>query len=84
MKYQPRYSGPKRSGICECGHPWDRHHLSIVMRQEYVDDTGEYYIPQEYEAFGFNETGGLDKDGKEHCFGYVDSWADPGGQYGHN
>lgn len=33
----------------------------------------EAYIPQECEEFGFNEGGGLDADGKDHCFGYRDS-----------
>lgn len=70
-----RYSGPNRSGICVCGHKWDRHHLGMVMNIEYLwTDAGpEHYIPQECEHYGFNETGGLGKDGKVHCFGYKDS-----------
>lgn len=73
MKHVAKYSGPGRSGICVCGHSWEDHHLGMVMRQEYVDDTKEGYIPQECEHFGNNEMGGLDTDGNEHCFGYHDS-----------
>lgn len=77
MANHPRYSGPKCSGICVCGHKWDEHHLGIVLNPDYVKDTGEAYIPQECEHFGFNETGGLDDKGKEHCFGYRDVlWPD--------
>lgn len=71
--YKPKYSGPNRSGVCICGHKWTRHHLGMVMRQEYIDATHEGYIPQECEHFGFNEMGGLDEEGNEHCFGYKDS-----------
>ena len=73
MKYTAKYSGPNRTGVCICGHSWDRHHLGCVARQEYVDQTGEYYIPQECEEYGHNEMGGLDAAGKDHCFGYVDT-----------
>ncbi len=73
MSYAPRYSGPNRSGVCVCGHTWDRHHLGMVARQEYVDATGEYYIAQECEEYGFNEMGGLDREGNYHCGGYKDS-----------
>jgi len=69
------YSGPGRTGICTCGHRWDEHHLGMVMQQRYIDETGEGYIAQECEHFGFNEMGGLDKDGNEHCFRYEDSSA---------
>ena len=72
MKHLPRYSGPNRSGICVCGHKWDDHHLGIVMRQEYVDETGEGYICGECEFYGFNEMGGKDAEGKEHCWSYRD------------
>jgi hypothetical protein len=72
-EWQPRYSGPLRSGICVCGHPWDDHHLGIVMNPAYSEQTGESYIPQECEFYGWNETGGLDEDGKAHCFQYQDS-----------
>ncbi len=71
--WQPRYSGPNRSGICVCSHSWDDHHLGIVMNPAYIDATGESYIPQECEFFGFNETGGLDDNGHDHCFQYKDS-----------
>jgi len=83
---QPRYSGPTRSGICICGHSWKEHHLSCVMRQEYIDDTEEGYIPEECCHYGFNESGGqqlVDGEWVEHCFGYVDSksnWT----EYGNN
>lgn len=71
--WKARYSGPGRSGICVCGHKWDDHHLGMVARKEYVDDTGEAYIAQECEYFGCNEMGGYDEDGNPHCFGYKDS-----------
>jgi hypothetical protein len=68
----PRYSGPGKCGVCRCGHPWDSHHLGIVLNSDYLAQTGEAYGPQECEEFGFNETGGLDADGKPHCGNYVD------------
>lgn len=74
--YKARYSGPHRSGTCVCGHRWDRHHLGLVARQEYVDQTHEGYIAQECEAFGPNEMGGLDAAGNHHCSGYVDTMND--------
>ena len=75
---EPKYSGPNCSGICICGHRWDKHHLGIVMRQEYIDETHEGYIPCECEAYGFNETGGLIYnpilgEWTEHCSCYVDT-----------
>ena len=73
MTYQPRYSGPDRTGVCVCGHKWILHHLGVVMNQEYFNDTGESYLPEECEAFGFNETGGLDSEGNNHCQRYKDS-----------
>ena len=54
-------------------HRWDRHHLEIVARQDYVNETGEAYIAQECEQYGVNERGGLDKEGKPHCYGYIDN-----------
>jgi hypothetical protein len=74
--FEPRYSGPNRSGICVCGHSWEDHHLGIVMNEEYRNDTHEAYLPQECEHFGFNETSGLEfVDGKwvNHCQNYRDS-----------
>ncbi len=74
-KYKPRYSGPGRTGICKCGHSWEEHHLGCVMNMEYADATHEAYIPQECEAFGFNECGGLMyENGKweDHCHSYED------------
>lgn len=75
---KPIYSGPTRSGVCVCGCRWDRHHLGIVMNPEYVKETKEGYIPQECEAFGFNEAGGMkyNRDTGEwddHCHGYRDT-----------
>ena len=70
-----RYSGPGRVGICICGHSWEYHHLGVVMNQEYGDATGEAYVPQECEFFGFNETGGLKYEGGDwvdHCQRYKD------------
>lgn len=66
------YSGEGRSGICFCGHKWDEHHLGVVARLSYVNQTGEYYIPWECEYFGCNELGGTDGHGNPHCFNYVD------------
>lgn len=68
-----RYSGPNRSGICICGHHWEDHHLGVVMNELETTGGREAYIPQECEAYGFNETGGLDNEGKDHCFGYRDN-----------
>lgn len=68
-----RYSGPGRTGICICGHPWQEHHMGVVLNEAYWADTGERYILGECEHFGFNETGGLDAEGNVHCTKYVDS-----------
>ncbi len=77
MSWQPRYSGPNRSGMCICGCPWDKHHLGMVMREEYAKATKEGYIPQECEAFGFNEVGGMKMNDfdvwEDHCHRYKDS-----------
>ena len=72
-KYEPRYSGPNRSGTCVCGHRWEDHHLGIVMNSVYAEATNESYAPQECEFFGFNEMGGLDAEGNKHCNNYKDS-----------
>jgi len=74
--FTPRYSGPNRSGICVCGCSWDAHHLGWVMRQDYMDQTKEIYIPQECTAFGFNEVGGMkfvNGEWVDHCHGYLDT-----------
>lgn len=71
-----RYSGNGRTGVCKCGHPWQDHHLGIVMNETYFKETGEVYVPQECEAYGFNELGGLQFVGGQwvdHCHNYVDS-----------
>ena len=75
---EARYSGPNRRGVCVCGHSWQAHHLSKVMRQEYVEETGEGYIPDECCFYGSNEVGGLqyvDGEWIPHCSGYKDSQA---------
>ena len=77
MKCTPKYSGINRSGICKCGHSWEDHHLGMVMRTEYIEDTKEIYIPQECEFFGCNEDGGKDAEGNPHCDGYIDSMEAP-------
>jgi hypothetical protein len=59
------------SGMCICGHAFDRHHLGIIANKEAYEIMGPY-LAQECEAFGFNEMGGLDEDGKEHCGWYID------------
>lgn len=67
-----------RTGICICGCRWDQHHLGLVVKQAYVDETGEAYIPQECERWGFNEGGGMKYDvvkgsWEDHCHGYRDT-----------
>lgn len=81
VKRIPRYSGPNRSGTCSCGCGWERHHLSLVMRQDHVDATNEGYLPGECCAFGFNETGGMKfnpvtAEWEDHCHGYRDERED--------
>lgn len=76
--YEPRYSGPNRSGTCVCGCRWDDHHLGIVMNREYADATHEAYIPDECDNYGFNEVGGMKynpvtKEWEDHCHGYKDT-----------
>ena len=72
----PRYSGPNRSGMCVCGHSWEDHHLGMVMNSDYFEATKEAYIAQECEFYGFNEMGGLDPEGNDHCHSYKDTLAD--------
>lgn len=64
------------SGICICGHTWEKHHLCCVVRLEAynwcVANNHPPYIPCECEYYGCNEMGGRDKNGEPHCFGYVD------------
>ena len=71
-----QYSGPGRSGICQCSHSWEDHHLGMVMNPEMLDVYNggkEAYVPGECEYFGCNEMGGLDADGNDHCHRYRDS-----------
>ena len=72
VEYKPRYSGPGQSGTCVCGHTWRQHHLCVVLNEDFKKATGEAYVPQECEAYGFNETGGMGADGKPHCDRYQD------------
>jgi hypothetical protein len=76
--YKPLYSGPGATGICICGHPWDHHHLGVVANREYREQTGEGYIPDECDHYGFNEVGGMrynkeTQEWEDHCHGYRDS-----------
>jgi hypothetical protein len=48
------------------------------MRQEYIDETGEGYLPDECCHYGSNEVGGMKYDDEagewvDHCRGYKDS-----------
>ncbi len=46
------------------------------MNPDYLAQTGEGYLPQECEAYGFNEVGGMKfEDGEwvEHCHQYRDT-----------
>jgi hypothetical protein len=75
-EFKQRYSGPNRSGICVCGHSWEKHHLGVVTNPEYTKQTGESYVPGECNAFAFNEAGGLMLvKGKwvDHCHTYRDN-----------
>ena len=67
-----KYTKKIYSGICICGHSWEDHHLGIVMNEDYRKATGEAYFPEECEFYGFNESGGLDSWGRNHCFKYKD------------
>lgn len=71
----PKYTGPDNAGFCLCGHPWTYHHLGIVLNPHYYNETGEEYVPQECERYGFNEHGGFGPDGNNHCQQYVDCGA---------
>ena len=70
--WKARYSGPFHTGVCTCGHAWSDHHLGCVANQDYLDQTKENYVPQECEYWGFNEMGGKDREGKDHCHRYTD------------
>jgi len=48
----------------------------MVMKQEYVNETGEIYIPEECCKYGFNEVGGMKYENGEwvdHCHRYKDT-----------
>lgn len=72
-RWRARYSGPGRSGVCRCGHHFSDHHLCCVMNQEYLDQTGESWIPDACLFYGCNEEEGLGPNGEPHCFNYRDS-----------
>lgn len=63
-------------GICVCGHEADDHHGGIALNEEYMEYCGKwngnYRIPEECEYYGFNEDGGKDEEGNDHCHNYVD------------
>jgi hypothetical protein len=47
------------------------------MNVDYAEQTGESYVPQECDAFGFNEVGGMkyvNGEWVDHCHGYRDSY----------
>jgi hypothetical protein len=73
VSWKPKYSGPGQTGICICGHAYHCHHLGVVLNQDYRDQTGEAYLPEECEFYGFNEDGGLDEEGNDHCKCYKDA-----------
>jgi hypothetical protein len=60
------------SGTCLCGHSYEDHHLGMVLNPEAHAVMGPY-LPEECEFFGSNEDGGLDEQGQDHCWRYVDS-----------
>lgn len=41
------YSGEYRTGTCECGCSWGRHHLQIVIDARRLEDFGEEFVPGE-------------------------------------
>jgi hypothetical protein len=60
------------SGVCLCGHSYSDHHCCCVMNpvaamimSSIVPDTCCY--------FGCNEFEGVDENGNDHCWGYVDA-----------
>lgn len=64
------------TGICKCGHSWEDHHLGMIMNKDYLDALHKIdpkhppYIAEECEYYGFNECGGLDRNGNHHCHRY--------------
>ena len=62
-KWEPRYSGPGKCGVCKCGHSVSDHHCGVVCNPDYYAQTGEELVPQECEFYGCNEEGGLGPDG---------------------
>lgn len=61
------------SGVCLCGHKVESHHLGCIVRQEVIDEIGECVVPGSCLYFGCNELEGLDEEGNEHCWSYVDA-----------
>lgn len=74
---EPKFSGPGKSGICKCGCPWQSHHIMLVMKQEYIDETGEGCVPGGCTNYGNNEYEGMKyneetEEWEDHCMGYED------------
>ena len=59
------------SGVCLCGHEVNSHHCCCVMNKEAYEVMGPI-LPDTCCAYGSNEDEGLDENGNDHCFGYVD------------
>ena len=68
--YKPRYSGEGQSGVCQCSHSWEDHHIGIVLNSDYIEATGEPYFPEECEFDQFEGMSGPDDCG---CQRYVDN-----------
>ena len=71
MPYKPQFI----SGMCRCGHPFDDHHLGMILNEDIFKQLPAGHPPyyaQECEAYGCNETGGLGPDGEPHCGHYID------------
>lgn len=63
------------TGFCKCGHHYTEHHLGVIMNKEVYNRLPPGYppyVPEECEAYGFNETGGRGPNGEDHCFKYED------------
>ena len=68
------------SGVCKCGCFWEDHHLGVILNRYALAALPEGYppyIPEECEAYGFNESGGKKYNGftgeyEDHCHHYED------------
>jgi hypothetical protein len=61
------------SGVCLCGHKVESHHLACIVKQEVIDLIGECVVPGSCLWFGCNEDEGVDEDGNDHCWSFVDA-----------